>query len=134
MTKISSYKELEVYKNAFEAAMSIFNLTKSFPAEEKYSLVDQIRRSTRSVCTGIAEAWRRRRYRAAFVSKLNESETEAAETQVHLQFALECGYLDKKTVATLDDKYEHVMAQIIGMIQGAEHWIVNPQSKKKNVK
>ncbi|MBI3005645.1 MAG: four helix bundle protein [Ignavibacteriales bacterium] len=89
--------------------------------------------TARSICTGIAEAWRRRRYRAAFVSKLNESETEAAETQVHLQFALECGYLDAKTVETLDDQYEHIMAQLIRMIQGADHWVVNPNSKKKNV-
>ncbi|MBI4428152.1 MAG: four helix bundle protein [Ignavibacteriales bacterium] len=133
MAKINSYKGLDVYKNAFEAAMSVFTLTKGFPAEEKYSLVDQVRRSTRSICTGIAEAWRRRRYRAAFVSKLNESETEAAETQVHLQFALECGYLDAKTVDALDDKYEHIMAQLIRMIQGADHWVVNPNSKKKNV-
>ncbi len=132
MGKISTYKELDVYRNAFEAAMKIFNVTKGFPAEEKYSLVDQIRRSSRSVCTNTAEAWRRRRYRAAFVSKLNEAETEAAETQVHLQFALDCGYLDATVVEALDDKYEHIMAQLIRMIQGANKWIVNPNSRKTN--
>jgi four helix bundle protein len=133
MAKISTYKELDVYRNAFEAAMSIFKLTKGFPTEEKYSLVDQIRRSSRSVCTNMAEAWRRRRYRAAFVSKLNEAETEAAETQVHLQFALHCGYLDASIVDTFDDMYERIMAQIIRMIQGVDHWVVNPNSKKKKV-
>ena len=74
---ISSHEDLEVYKIAFDAAMKIFELSKNFPKEEKYSLTDQIRRSSRSVCANLAEAWRRRRYKASFVSKLNDAEAEA---------------------------------------------------------
>src|SRR6266540_2306274 len=93
--KITSHRDLEVYKRAFRAAMRIFELSKSFPKEETYSLTDQIRRSSRSVCSNIAEAWRKRRYEAAFVSKLNDAESEAAESQVWLQFSVECEYLDR---------------------------------------
>ncbi len=92
---IKTHRELDVYRMAFEAAMRIFELTKGFPREEMYSLVDQIRRSSRSVCANLAEAWRRRRYKAAFVSKLNDAEAEAAETQTWINFAVECGYLAK---------------------------------------
>jgi four helix bundle protein len=80
MEKIKSYRELRVYQAALEAAMIIFELTKRFPPEEKYSMTDQIRRSSRSVCANIGEAWRKRRYPAHFVSKLSDSEGEAEET------------------------------------------------------
>jgi len=79
---IRSYKELRVYQNAMDVAMRIFELTKAFPTEEKYSMVDQMRRSSRSVCANLAEAWRKRRYKAAFVAKLSDAESEACETQV----------------------------------------------------
>ena len=75
---------MEVYQIAFDVAMKIFELSKNFPKEEKYSLIDQIRRSSRSVCANLAEAWRRRRYKGSFLSKLNDAEAEAAETQVWL--------------------------------------------------
>jgi len=88
---IQSHEELEVYQMAFETAMRVFE-SKAFPREETYSLTDQIRRSSRSVCSNIAEAWRKRRYEAAFVSKLNDAESEAAETQTWIQFAVECNY------------------------------------------
>jgi four helix bundle protein len=91
--RVADYKELRVYRLAFDSAMEIFKLSKEFPPEEKFSLTDQIRRSSRSVCTNLAEAWRRRRYEAAFVSKLSDSDGEAAETEVHLDFALHCAYL-----------------------------------------
>jgi four helix bundle protein len=78
-----------------DTAMEIFELTKSFPPEEKYSMVDQMRRSSRSVCTNIAEAWRKRRYKAAFIAKLSDAESEACETQVWLEFADKCQYLDR---------------------------------------
>jgi len=78
--RINSYKELRVYRNAMDAAMRIFELTKAFPPEEKYSMVDQMRRSSRSVCANLAEAWRKRRYKAAFVAKLSDAESEACET------------------------------------------------------
>ena len=91
--RINSYKDLHVYRNAMDAAMEIFEMTKDFPKEEKYSLVDQIRRSSRSVCANIGEAWRKRRYQAAFISKLSDAETEACETQVWLEFSWRCKYL-----------------------------------------
>ena len=75
-----SHNDLDIYKKAFEAAMQIFELSKKFPVEERYSLTDQIRRSSRSVCANLAEAWRKRRYKAAFIAKLNDCESEAAET------------------------------------------------------
>src|SRR5438046_10331597 len=97
-----SFKELRVWQNAMDMAMQIFELSKKFPAEERYSLTDQIRRFSRSVATNIAEAWRRRRYVAAFASKLNESETESAETQTWIEFARRCHYWDDQTCADLD--------------------------------
>jgi four helix bundle protein len=91
--KIREHTELEVYKKAFDAAMLIFEMSKKFPKEETYSLTDQIRRSSRSVCANVAEAWRKRRYKAAFISKLSDAEREAAETQVWIEFAMKCCYL-----------------------------------------
>jgi four helix bundle protein len=91
--KIRSHVELDVYKLAFDAAMEIFECSKKFPVEERYSLTDQIRRSFRSVCANIAESFRKKKYPKSFVSKLSDAEGEAAETQVWLQFALKCDYL-----------------------------------------
>ena len=93
---IRSHEELEVYQLAYSAAMKIFDLTKGFPKEEKYSLIDQVRRSSRSVCANLTEAWRKRRYKAAYISKLNDAETEAAETQTWLRFSTDCQYLSKE--------------------------------------
>ena len=91
MMKIQEHTDLEVYKKAFDTAMLIFEASKKFPREETYSLTDQIRRSSRSVCANLAEAWRKRRYKAAFISKLSDAESEAAETQVWIEFAVRCG-------------------------------------------
>jgi four helix bundle protein len=93
MESIKSHRDLRVYKLAFDTAQEIYQLSRDFPSVEKYSLTDQIRRSSRSVCANIAEAFRMRRYPAAFVSKLTLSEGEAAETQVWLEFAESCQYL-----------------------------------------
>src|SRR2546430_6079833 len=95
MTRIKTHRDLEVYGKAFDAAMRVFETSKTFPKEETYSLTDQIRRSSRPVCANLAEAWRKRRYHAAFVAKLSDAESEAAETQVWLQFAVECGYVNR---------------------------------------
>ena len=122
MEKIGSYKELRVYKAAIEAAMLIFNLTKHFPAEEKYSMVDQMRRSSRSVCANIAEAWRKRRYSAHFVSKLSDSEAEAEETRVWVELAFRCGYLKEEQANDLDDRYDKVLGQLVRMINAPEKW------------
>lgn len=81
MSRVRSHEDLDVYQMAFEASMHIFKLTTQFPPEEKYALTDQVRRSSRSVCGNLAEAWRKRRYEAAFISKLNDAEAEAAETK-----------------------------------------------------
>jgi len=85
-------QDLVVYKLAFETAMEIFEITKSFPSEEKYSLTDQIRRSSRSVCTNLAEGWRKRKYKVVFVNKPLDAAQEAAETQTWLEFSDRCNY------------------------------------------
>ena len=120
--RVADYKELRMYKLAFESAMEIYELSKKFPSEEKFSLTDQIRRSSRSVCTNMAEAWRKRRYEAAFVSKLSDSDGEAAETEVHLAFALRCGYLPPDKHAALMDHYDHICRQIRKMMDDAASW------------
>ena len=121
-TKIRSHKDLIVFKCSFELALQIHQLSKSFPPEEKFSLTDQIRRSSRSVSTNIAEAFRKRRYPKSFISKLSDSEGEAAETQVWLSFAVAFGYLDEKITQELDEKYEQLERQIITMIMSPEKW------------
>jgi four helix bundle protein len=120
--KVADYKELGVYRLAFESAMEIFELARSWPSEEKYSLTDQIRRSSRSVCTNVAEEWRERRYEAAFISKLTDSDGEAAETEVHLDFALRCGYLRPEKHAALRDHYDHICRQLTKMMAKASSW------------
>src|SRR5216684_8136925 len=97
MKMIVRHQDMDVYKKAFEAAMHVFELSKRFPKEETYSMTDQIRRSSRSVCANLAEAWRKRRYEAAFISKLSDAEAEAAETQVWTEVTLRCGYWNQKT-------------------------------------
>src|SRR5689334_9639858 len=96
-TVIRKHTDLDVYNRAFRAAMKIFEQSRKFPREERYSLTDQIRRSSRSICSNLAEAWRKRRYEAAFIAKLGDSEAEAAETQSWIQFAVECQYLPRTT-------------------------------------
>jgi four helix bundle protein len=118
--RIRSVRDLDVYRLAFDTAMEIFELSKEFPVEEKYSLTDQIRRSSRSVCTNLAEGWRKRRYKAVFVNKLTDSEQEAAETQTWLEFALACQYIDQVKFEELDETYEHIFAQLNTMERKAD--------------
>lgn len=118
--RINSVRDLEVYRLAFEAAMEIYNVSKDFPAEEKYSLTDQIRRSSRAVCANLSEGWRKRRYKAVFINKLSDSAQEAAETQTWLEFALRCGYIDNETFDRLDEQYEHVFAMLRTMEKKAD--------------
>lgn len=92
--------------------MQIFEVSKRFPVEEKYALTDQIRRSSRSVCANLAEAWRRRRYQAAFVAKLNDCEAEAAETQTWLKFAVKCKYLDVESGREIYATYNRVLGSL----------------------
>ena len=91
-----SAKDLEVYKKAYQLAMEIFELSKSFPKEEQYALTSQIRRSSRSVCLNLREAWAKRRYEAHFISKLTDCDGENSETNSSLDFALDCGFIDKE--------------------------------------
>ena len=120
--KIRSHKDLDTYKLAFNAAMQIFELTKKFPVEEKYSLTDQIRRSSRSVCANLAEAFRKRKYPKSFVSKLSDSEAEAAESQVWLDFSLECNYIQIDTYKELYKKYDQILGKLVNMSLKPENW------------
>ena len=120
--KIRTHNDLDIYKLAFETAMEIFEITKKFPAEEKYSLTNQIRRSSRSVCANQAESFRKRKYPKAFVSKLSDSEGEAAETQVWLDFALKCGYIEDTTYTQLFEKYDNIIGKLVNMSLHPENW------------
>lgn len=123
-TNIRHFRELEVYQLAMNSAMRIFEVSKFFPPEEKFSLTDQIRRSSRSVCANIAEAWRKRRYPNAFVSKLSDSDTEAAETQVWLEFAINCGYLGNALANELDKAYDNIMGKLVNMLSRPDQWVI----------
>jgi four helix bundle protein len=112
---VKNVRELDVYQLAFSSAMGIFTFTKSFPSEEKFSLTDQIRRSSRSVCSNLAEGWHKRRYHAAFISKLKDAEQEAAETQTWLEISKACGYISQSLFTEMFDKYEHIIAQLLNM-------------------
>ena len=120
--KIKSHRELKVYKLSFEAGMAIFNLSKKFPKEETYSLTDQMRRSSRSVSANIAEAFRKRRYPKSFVSKLSDSESESAETQVWLDYALACKYINNEDYEKLNQQYENIIGMLVNMSNHPEKW------------
>ena len=120
--RVRSHEDLEVYQMAFAAAMKIFTLTKNFPKEETYSLTDQIRRSSRSVCANSAEGFRKRRYKAAMISKYSDAETEAAETQVWLDFALTCGYLNREKHQILKQEYDFIIGKLVRIIKDADNW------------
>jgi len=122
--KINSYKELDVYNEAYRLALDIFKLSKGFSPEEKYSLTDQIRRSSRSVCLNIGEAWRKRRYPKSFISKLSDSESEACETQISLSFAKDCGYLPSDLYNLYEDRYDKVLGMLVNMINNPEKWVI----------
>ncbi|MFH1322195.1 MAG: four helix bundle protein [Bacteroidota bacterium] len=122
--RIKSYRDLRVYKAAFEVAMEIFEITKDFPVEEKYSMVDQARKASRSVCANIGEAWRKRRYKAAFVAKLSDSETEACESQVWMEFAYASKYIEKEVMERIFNKYEKIIGQIVRMIHDPDKWLI----------
>lgn len=130
MGNIRSHRDLNVWQDAMDAAMEIYEISKAFPPEEKYSLADQIRRSSRSVAANIAEAWRKRRYDASFRNKLNDSESEACETQTWIEFALRCNYIDKNTAQRLDEKYEHIMSRLVVMIRDSKKWSVRPPKQQ----
>ena len=126
---ISSYRDLDVYKMAMDGSIRLFQMTKLLPSEERFSLVDQVRRSSRSVCANIAEAWRKRRYEAAFVSKLSDAETEAAETQVWAEMAFRCGYWQEQPFQEIDQHYNRIIGKLVQMIDNPRPWLIVPRKK-----
>ena len=115
-----SFKDLIVYQKAFRLAMEIFHITKNFPKEEKYGLVIQIRKSSRSVCSNLAEAYRKRQYEAHFVSKISDADMENSETQVWLDFSVACKFISKETSDDMTNKSEEVGRMLNHMIQHPE--------------
>ena len=122
--KILTHLDLEVYRKAFTIAMEIFEFSKAFPKEERYSLTDQIRRSSRSVTANLAEAWRRRRYPAAFLCRLTDAEAEAAETQVWLEYSVKCGYLARDKGEGLYKSCNEVIKMLVAMIHNPSSWTI----------
>ena len=120
MPVIRSFRELQVYRRSVRASKQLFFLTKAFPPDERYSLTDQVRRSSRAVGSMVAEAWARRRYPASLISKLTDALGEAMETQAWLDHALTCGYLSKAEWSTHDAEWQEVGAMLNGMIDKSE--------------
>jgi four helix bundle protein len=120
--KINSFIDLRVYKKAFELSMEIFTLTKTFPKEETYSLTDQIRRSSRSVCSQTAEAFRKRKYPKSFSASLNGAEGEASESQNWILFAYACNYINEETKTKIFQGYEEVIGMLVNMQKNSENW------------
>lgn len=121
-TVIRKHTDLDVYQRSFAGAMRMFILSREFPPDEKFSLTSQCRRSSRSVAANITEAWRKRKYPAAFIAKLSDAEAEAAETQTWIQFAVECGYLDKETATPLYTEYDAIIGMLVKMATNPTHW------------
>ena len=122
--KINSYKDLRVYNNAMEAAMKIFELSKTFPPEENNSLTDKLRCASRSVCTTIGEAWRKRIDQATFTARLNDTESLACASQVWVEFARKCGYLKDEACNELDSAYDQILGQLFKMIKESDKWTI----------
>ena len=122
MSKIESFKDLIVYQKAYKLAMEIFEISRKFPREEQYSLTDQIRRSSRSVTSCIAESWARRRYAKSFVNKLTDSLGEELETEVWLDYSRDCKYIDKETNELITNEYKDVRKMLISMLNNPEKW------------
>ncbi|PSB49430.1 four helix bundle protein [Chamaesiphon polymorphus] len=121
---VKTYRELEVFQTAFDVAMEIFEISKKFPMEERYSLTDQIRRSSRSVCANLGEAWRKRRYQAAFIAKLSDCQAEATETQIWIEFAVKCQYLEVEIGRRWYKTYDRILGKLVNMVKTASTWIV----------
>jgi len=122
--QINSAKELEVYKKAYQQAMTLFELSKRFPAEERYALTSQIRRSSRSVCLNLREAWAKRRYEAHFVSKLTDCDGENAETDSSVDFAMDCGYITADEYAQLRATCAEIGRLLGSMIKNPQPWLI----------
>lgn len=133
MSTIKFHQDLKVFQKSFDVAMQIFELSKTFPKEETYSLTDQIRRSSRSVSANISEAWGRRKYEKSFVAKLTDSEGEARETQTWLRFSLACGYTKIEEFNILNNRYNEIIGMLVVMMNQSEKWCsFNPNTKNNN--
>lgn len=128
---VKDFRELRVYQLAFDCAVRIYEITEHFPSVERYSLTDQIRRSSRSVCANIAEAWRRRRYPHYFVSKLSDADGEAAETAVWLDFALRFGYISPDTHRELSNHNNHICSQLTIMMTEPGKWALATENPRR---
>ena len=117
------FQDLNVYQFAYKLAMEIFNMSKSFPKEETYSLTDQIRRSSRSICSNIAEGYRKRKYPKHFSSKMTDADGECSETMVWINFAKDCGYIKEETNVSLHKRYEEVGKMLGGMSDHPEKFL-----------
>ncbi|MGH7845297.1 MAG: four helix bundle protein [Candidatus Binatia bacterium] len=127
---IKSFRDLTVYNKAFERAMDVYWLTKKLPKDEQYSLTDQIRRSSRSICVNVGEAWRKTRYPAHFVSKLTDADAEATETMIWLDFSLRCGYIEAKLHSRLNSEYEQIGKLLGSMISAPEKFCYESKAPK----
>ena len=121
----TGFINLNVYQKAFELAMKIFEESKIFPKEEKYSLTDQIRRSSRSVCANLAEAYRKRKYPPHFISKLTDADMENTETQVWLKFSIACGYASEESFSALSNDSKEIGRMLDHMINNPEKFVRN---------
>ena len=124
--QISSAKELRVYEKAYVLAMEIFELSKDWPAAEKYALTDQIRRSSRGVCANLREAWAKRRYEAHFLSKLTDADGEINETDTWLDFARDCGYLSDEHHQRLVASSREIRAMLGSMLNNPDPFLLKP--------
>jgi four helix bundle protein len=121
---VKTYRELAVFQAAFDVAMEIFEMSRKFPIEERYSLTNQMRRSSRSVCANLGEAWRKCRYQAAFIAKFSDCQAEATETQIWIEFAVKCQYLEIETGRKLYKTSDRILGQLVNMVKNAPTWIV----------
>lgn len=131
--RINSYKDLWVFQNALHTAMRVFRATEQMPSTDKQSLIEPMRRSSRAVCTNIARAWRKRRFKTPFIAKLKDSEGDACETQVWIEFARQCQYLNEDACRQLDAAYGQIIGQLTKMTDQPEKWLIkhlkNPEKK-----
>ncbi|SIS90513.1 four helix bundle protein [Chryseobacterium gambrini] len=131
MPTIKFHQDLRVYQKSFDTAMEIYQLSKIFPKEERYSLTDQIRRSSRSVSANISEAWGKRKYEKSFTAKLTDSEGEARETQTWLQFALACNYINEEQFKILNNQYNQIIGMLVNMMSQSQNWCTFSSTDKK---
>jgi four helix bundle protein len=128
--RINSYKDLWVFQNALHTAMRVYLATEPVVAEDRFSIIDPMRRSSRQVCTNIARAWRKRRFKTPFIAKLKESEGDACETQVWIEFARQCHYMDEDLCKELDGAYGQIIGQLCRMMDQPDKWLLRKSQNR----